>query len=238
MFKPGTLRVTIHEGKGFSLPPDAERLFTNPPAAGAGFGSQNSVRQGSGSLAQGSTLGSSYTNFGRQKPTNGGINNLPTNHGRYNPKYLPYALVDFDKQQVFVSSVSGSPENPLWAGDNTGYQFDVSRPAEITLELYIRNPYAPPSAGRNHDVLIGRCKYTPKFEENPRPVSAGKGGRGGNYQHDSNSGVGWINLQYGTGSLKFGMEFVETKQRSLTIDNFELLKVVGKGSFGKVMQVK
>ena len=51
------------------------------------------------------------------------------------------------------------------------------------------------------------------------------------------SGVQWHNIQYGTGALRIGVKYVENKQRSLKIEDFELLKVVGKGSFGKVMQV-
>lgn len=50
-------------------------------------------------------------------------------------------------------------------------------------------------------------------------------------------GAEWLDLQFGTGSLKIGVSFVENKQRSLKLEDFELLKVVGKGSFGKVMQV-
>lgn len=164
---------------------------------------------------------------------------VPTNHGRYSAKHLPYALVDFDKQQIFVNAVSGTPESPIWAGDNTGYQFDVSRATELTLSLYIRNPYAPPAAGRNADVLIGTCKINPRFEETPRHAvdpKASRKDRERAAQMDRN--VEWINLQYGSGTLRLGLDFVETRQRSLAIDDFELLKVVGKGSFGKVMQVQ
>lgn len=46
-----------------------------------------------------------------------------------------------------------------------------------------------------------------------------------------------VGRRYGTGSLKIGVKFVENRHRALKIEDFELLKVVGKGSFGKVMQV-
>lgn len=51
------------------------------------------------------------------------------------------------------------------------------------------------------------------------------------------SGTDWLEIQYGTGHFKMGVEYVENRQKALKIEDFELLKVVGKGSFGKVMQV-
>ena len=45
-------------------------------------------------------------------------------------------------------------------------------------------------------------------------------------------------MQFGSGQMKVGVNFVENRQDRLAIDDFELLKVVGKGSFGKVMQVQ
>jgi len=52
------------------------------------------------------------------------------------------------------------------------------------------------------------------------------------------SGVQWIPVQFGQGELKIGVEYVENRAGKLKIEDFELLKVVGKGSFGKVMQVR
>ncbi len=155
--------------------------------------------------------------------------------------------MDFDKQQVFINAVSGTPENPLWAGDNTQYKFDVSRTTEISLSLYIRNPNAPPSAGRNEDIFLGVCKVNPRFEEvhrqpeDPKMSKKDKEKAAAAAEHErtlGQYGADWCDIQYGTGSIKVGVEFVENRQRSLKIEDFELLKVVGKGSFGKVMQVQ
>lgn len=155
-------------------------------------------------------------------------------------QYLPYALVDFDKQQVFINAVSGTPESPLWAGENTSYKFDVSRVTDLTLSLYIRNPNASPGAGRNEDIFIGTCKINPRFEEQrsiAQELKSSKKSARVEERAAGQSGADWISVQYGSGSLKVGVEFVENRQRSLKIEDFELLKVVGKGSFGKVMQV-
>lgn len=227
--------VTLHEGKGFSLPPGAEQAFSGGShhqgslSTGGGFSVAGSMRPGS---SRNPVVGS-YTGHGRPQSAAGSINAAPTIHGRYSSKHLPYALVDFDKQQVFINAVSGTPENPLWAGGNTQYKFDVSRITDLTISLYIRNPTAPPNAGRNEDIFIGTLKINPRFEEQ----RDGKDKKGESIAAGQ-AGADWISVQFGSGSMKVGVNFVENRQDRLTIDDFELLKVVGKGSFGKVMQVQ
>lgn len=196
------------------------------------YSGANSARPGSSSVQQ-SYRPQSATNPG------GGINNVPSTHGRYSSKYLPYALVDFDKQQVFVNAVSGSPENPVWPGESTQYKFDVSRNTEVQISLYIRNPTAAPNAGRQQDIFIGTTRIRPTFREDAQSGAEKKDGKSMPPPQTNHgvSGVQWHDVQYGTGNIRLGFKFVENKQRSLKIEDFDLLKVVGKGSFGKVMQV-
>ncbi|CAI9636153.1 serine threonine protein kinase-like protein [Alternaria burnsii] len=232
--RPGILIVTLHEGQKFSLPPGAEQQFSGGShhqgsmSQGGGLSVAGSMRPGSSSR---NAVAGSYAN--RPQSAAGSINAAPTIHGRYSSKHLPYALVDFDKQQVFINAVSGTPENPLWAGSNTQYKFDVSRVTDLTVSLYIRNPSASPNAGRNEDIFIGTLKVHPKFEEQRTDSKSGNGdGTAGQ------AGADWIPVQFGSGQMKVGVNFVENRQDRLAIDDFELLKVVGKGSFGKVMQVQ
>ena len=187
-------------------------------------------------------------NNGARPQTAGGFNGIPTNHGRISTKYMPYALLDFDKVQVFVNSVEGNPENPLWAGSNTQYKFDVSRVTELVLHLYIRNPNAPPGSGRSQDIFLGVVRINPRFEEKQQFVEDPKASKKDREKAAAEfatreralgfSGVDWVDVQYGTGKLKIGVEYVENRAGKLKIEDFELLKVVGKGSFGKVMQVR
>ena len=192
-------------------------------------------------------MAGSYANNTRPQSTSGGINAAPTIHGRYSTRYLPYALLDFDKLQVFVDAVSGSPENPFWAGDNTQYKFDVSRITELNVQLYLRNPNARHGAGRSEDIFLGACRVNPRFEEPRQYVEDPKASRrdkekgaaafAQQERQMGQSGAEWLDVAFGTGSVKIGVTFVENRQRTLKIEDFELLKVVGKGSFGKVMQV-
>lgn len=253
--RPGILIVTLHEGKGFSLPAGAESAFQRP-----GHGSSASTGSFGGSYMGNSVRPGSSNTYRPASAAGGGINAVPSTHGRYSSKYLPYALLDFDKQQVFVNAVSGTPENPVWPGESTQYKFDVSRTTEVTLSLYIRNPSAPASAARQQDIFIGTCRITPSFSEDtqtgaaqvtvttdgkskkdksmpPPPPSSTTKVSTAQSNGQNVLGVQWHDIQYGTGSIRVGTKYVENKQRSLKIEDFELLKVVGKGSFGKVMQV-
>jgi serum/glucocorticoid-regulated kinase 2 len=250
--KPGILIVTLHEGRGFSLSPHYQQIFNshfqNTLTTSSAFAGHGSIRPNSSSSHSGhGPVPGSYAHPGRPQSTSGGINAAPTIHGRYSAKYLPYALLDFDKLQVFVDAVSGTPENPLWAGDNTSFKFDVSRVTELNVQLYLRNPAARPGAGRSEDIFLGACRVNPRFEEAHQYVEDPKASKKDREKAAAafaqqerrlgQVGAEWLDLQFGTGSIKIGVSFVENRQQSLKLEDFELLKVVGKGSFGKVMQV-
>ncbi|KAL9948221.1 hypothetical protein D7B24_009244 [Verticillium nonalfalfae] len=248
--KPGILVVTLHEGQGFSLPEQHRATFNsshpqNSLSTGHALSGVGSVRPGSSQRVAGSFINGS----GRPQTSSGsGFGGIPTNHGRISGKYMPYALIDFDKVQVFVNSVEGTPENPLWAGSNTQYKFDVSRVTELGIHLYMRNPLAAPGSGRSQDIFLGVVRINPRFEERQSfvedPKASKKDRESAAADHANrerslgHSGVQWTDVQYGTGKLKIGVEYVENRAGKLQIEDFELLKLVGKGSFGKVMQVR
>lgn len=244
--RPGVLIVTLHEGSGFSLPDQYNQAFSSHQQSslsmGNGFGVAGSVRPGS------SQSGGVAGSYARPQTSGGGFNAIPTNHGRFSSKYLPYALLDFDKLQVFVNAVSGTPENPFWAGDHTSYKFDVSRVTELAVHLYLRNPNAPPGSGRSQDIFLGVTRINPRFEESHKYVEDPKLSKKDREKAAAEfakqekalgqSGTEWLDVQYGTGKIRIGVEYIENRSRSLKIEDFELLTVVGKGSFGKVMQVR
>ncbi|KAI9828508.1 MAG: hypothetical protein M1826_006045 [Phylliscum demangeonii] len=245
--KPGILIVTLHEGRGFAVPQllqEALKQAQNASMAEASMA--GSLRPTSGSIRPQGSMASSMSTSGRPQSMAGGA--ATSNHGRYSAKYLPYALLDFDKVQVFVNAVSGSPENPLWAGYPTAYKFDVSRVMDLTIQIYLRNPHAQ-GTGRSEDILLGAGRITPRFEERRQYVEDPKASKkereraaAAFAQHErtlGQSGTEWLEFTSGaSGQIKIGVEYVENRSKALSIDNFELLKVVGKGSFGKVMQVR
>lgn len=218
----------------------------NSSSGSGGFSVAGSIR-GDPSLSR--TAGGVAGSFanGRPQSNNNAINSAPTIHGRYSSRHLPYALLDFDKLQVFVDAVSGSPENPYWAGDNTSYKFDVSRATELSVQLYLRNPNARPDAGRSEDIFLGVCRVNPRFGEpkqytedpkaNKKEREKGMAAFAQQERQLGQSGSDWLEVAFGTGTVKIGVTFVENRQRTLKLEDFELLKVVGKGSFGKVMTV-
>ncbi|KAL5319203.1 hypothetical protein ACEPPN_012252 [Leptodophora sp. 'Broadleaf-Isolate-01'] len=128
--------------------------------------------------------------------------------------FLPYALLDFGKLQVFVCSVSGTTENPLWEGHETSYNFDVSQAAELVIHLYLTNPDV--SKG-GQDISLGTGRIIPLFE-NEKPL------------------IEWLDVQDGTGKIRVGVEYVENKTSK--IEAVEYLDAIGKGSSGSIFRVR
>ncbi|WFD25175.1 non-specific serine/threonine protein kinase [Malassezia nana] len=153
---------------------------------------------------------------------------------------LPYVILEFDKNEVLTLALGGDLSSPQW---QFTANFDVSRRTEVTLHVYLRaEMVAPPSGGaapaptsgltspelRNkhgvelmsgNDVYMGMAKLVPSFDTS-RMIDT------------------WLPLSGGTGEIRVQMAFKSQAGKSLTIESFDLLKVIGKGSFGKVMQVR
>ncbi|OMJ17022.1 Serine/threonine-protein kinase gad8 [Smittium culicis] len=136
----------------------------------------------------------------------------------------PFAVISFDKNEVIAAPLGGDMINPVW---EYRANFDVSRKSDVTVSLYQQiEQNIPPgqAAGRTQGsgkcfitVFLGKTKFTPIF--NDRLIDEW-------YQLDVS---GYIHLQY-----SFNMKETE----KLNIDQFDLLKVIGRGSFGKVFQVR
>ncbi|QRV78484.1 AGC/AKT kinase gad8 [Ceratobasidium sp. AG-Ba] len=131
--------------------------------------------------------------------------------------WLPYVVVEFDKNEVLVDALGGELAHPSWMYKA---HFDVSRVSTLSLSAYLRT--APSSGSENdmgNDILLGRLDVTPVLD--------------GVHSIDS-----WFRATTGSGEFHMQVQFRPSKNEPLTIEAFDLLKVIGKGSFGKVMQVR
>ncbi|THH20108.1 hypothetical protein EW146_g1193 [Bondarzewia mesenterica] len=134
--------------------------------------------------------------------------------------WLPYLVMEFEVNQILITPLGGELEKPLYM-----YQahFDVSRNSEISIQSYLRTD--EPKRGSDgvddmgNDIFMGGITFTPDFD---------------------NMGTQdqWYELNGGEGKLMIGVAFQPSNGHTLTINDFELITVIGKGSFGKVMQVR
>lgn len=208
----GLLKIRVTSAKGLTLPegvtvpePVQRALASHPTSGGH-------------SLLVGSALSSSPR---RQGPGGSNRDSLQ----RKQQWWLPYVVLEFDKNEVLVDALGGDLSNPVWMYSAT---FDVSRTSDISIQAYLRTA-SPNSAqgqgGVNHadmgnaDLAVGGVRFTPDFETQQLMDE-------------------WLPMAGGTGSIHIQVAFKPHMNQHLTIDSFELLKVIGKGSFGKVMQVR
>ncbi|KAF9183195.1 AGC protein kinase Gad8 [Haplosporangium sp. Z 11] len=138
--------------------------------------------------------------------------------------WLPYAVLEFDKNEVLIDALGGEVSNPVW---QYRAHFDVSRDSDVQLSLYIRipNPKSVSSVDTkesetsSEDLFLGNVNLEPRWDDQMQDA--------------------WFPLQGGTGKVRVQLAYKRDNANTpLTIDAFDLLKVIGKGSFGKVMQVR
>ncbi|OZJ01583.1 Serine/threonine-protein kinase gad8 [Bifiguratus adelaidae] len=134
--------------------------------------------------------------------------------------WMPYAVVEFDKNEVVVDALGGDTYNPVW---QYRAHFDVSRESEVSISIFLRHPPNPepssPTVATN-DYYLGGVKLQPSFSETKVEDQ-------------------WYEIMGGQGSLHLQLAYKPSQQNTpMTFDSFELLKVIGKGSFGKVYQVR
>ncbi|OBZ86909.1 hypothetical protein A0J61_05044 [Choanephora cucurbitarum] len=57
--------------------------------------------------------------------------------------WLPYVVLEFDKNEVLIDSLGGTTQNPVY---QYRAHFDVSRSSEVSISMYMRHP--PPKQVR------------------------------------------------------------------------------------------
>lgn len=87
--------------------------------------------------------------------------------------WLPYLVLEFDKNEVLVDALGGDLASPVWMYSAT---FDVSRISEISATVYLRTkePHAEGGAKfngegegedmGNSDLCLGSIRFTPNLD--------------------------------------------------------------------------
>ncbi|TPX75764.1 hypothetical protein CcCBS67573_g02972 [Chytriomyces confervae] len=164
---------------------------------------------------------------------------IGTAHGRTEISApLPYLVLEFDKTEAMAwgkeykrdeeDGASSSGNKVLW---NFRANFDVSRETDLSITVYQKN------VAKLGDMPLGTVKITPAFDQRLQdewfslmPVSGNNANKTGTPQIS----VGQIRIQ-----IVFRQTSTDaTHSKGLSVDDFEILKVLGKGSFGKVVQVR
>ncbi|TFY78076.1 hypothetical protein EWM64_g5935 [Hericium alpestre] len=132
--------------------------------------------------------------------------------------WLPYVVLEFDKNEILIDALGGDMANPVW---NYRADFDVSRTSTISVSSYLRTTQCVQGQDdMGNDLLMARVDLTPGLDAH----------------HISDQ---WYSATAGgSGSFHLSVTFKPSRNEPLTIEAFDLLKVIGKGSFGKVMQVR
>lgn len=180
---------------------------------------------------------------------------IPNTSGDRVIKALLYMTMEFDNNVLMIEPRKGSVDGCQW---DRVVSFDVTKslrapslagsPATnlLNLNLFIRLPrnlipdqeklvkkhFFAKDGSNIGDLLVGQIKLPLDLRSHPRPVRL--------LDHDFvpfkrsfESLADDVNI----GDIALSIDFKPILKSHLSIDDFDLLKVIGKGSFGKVMQV-
>lgn len=165
--------------------------------------------------------------------------------GSENPSPLLYFTLEFDNSITTIGPDMGTMEHPIFNKIST---FDVTRKLQfLKIDVFARIPsLLLPSKNwqqeineqdealsdilkkinTNQDIHLDSFHLPLNFEIHSTSPQIRL------YNHQ------WISLEKGFGKLNITVDYQPSKNEPLSIDDFDLLKVIGRGSFGKVMQVR
>ncbi|KAI8074668.1 kinase-like domain-containing protein [Gongronella butleri] len=134
--------------------------------------------------------------------------------------WLPYVVLEFDKNEILIDALAGNTHNPIY---QYRAHFDVSRSSDVTISMYLR---PPPSNAKQaeketpHDHFLGSVKLQPNFESTRMDDQV-------------------LQVTGGTGMIHVQLCYKPQQQaQPIAFDSFDLLRVIGRGSFGKVYVVR
>ncbi len=102
--------------------------------------------------------------------------------------WLPYVVLEFDKNEILIDALGGDLSNPVWNYRAHLYVLiylyfyspevtkerkctsDVSRTSNIIVSSYLRTASAQGQDDMGNDLLIARVELTPMLDGHVRPV--------------------------------------------------------------------
>ncbi|KAI9301787.1 kinase-like domain-containing protein, partial [Cunninghamella echinulata] len=126
--------------------------------------------------------------------------------------WLPYVVLEFDKNEVLVDALAGDTQNPIY---QYRAHFDVSRSSDMSISIYLK----PPPGTVANDYYLGGVKLQPNFDSTRLDDQV-------------------LQISGGTGMMHIQLCYKPQKSQPIAFDSFDLLRVIGRGSFGKVYVVR
>ncbi|KAL7754002.1 Serine/threonine-protein kinase [Sorochytrium milnesiophthora] len=162
--------------------------------------------------------------------------------------FNPYIVISYDRNEIVVNSSQGTLTAPVWRHKAT---FDLTHDTDATFSVYIRTaPYDPtaqpssPSASATSPASVASQPAGSRTSICSADVLLGTYILDHRTIQDSQQQTvdQWFTLTHpshssATGQVHMQISIKQAKS-TIGIEDFDLLTVVGKGSFGKVMQVK
>ncbi|KAG8931276.1 hypothetical protein FRC01_001567 [Tulasnella sp. 417] len=134
--------------------------------------------------------------------------------------WLPYVVLEFDKDQVVIDPLGGTIQEPVWMFQT---RLDVTRVSDIALHFYLRDRSNTEDLNNyelgQSDLFMGNLAFVPDFD------------RRGTVEQ-------WYDVTSGTGQVNVAVTFRAITSQLLSVDSFDLLRTIGKASFGHIMKVR
>ncbi|KAL7817791.1 kinase-like domain-containing protein [Trichoderma gracile] len=141
----------------------------------------------------------------------------------------PYAILDYNRLQQQADSYEGTAEAPVWVSDivpwrqdevtgeyhDANWKFDVCRPTELAIYLYLRDPRASPCV-RSRDAFIGVARV---------PIDVSQASLSGETPSQ------WVDVEGGTGRLRVSIRY-DMRHKTLEAAGFNEQSKIQKGSSG------
>lgn len=248
----GMMTIKVYNGEGFNLPfpiTSNEQILSKLLSSG--------ITANRTSLAlEADSVASQLSRIQLQKQGTGSENLLPEDQctkfipatillpGSEDLNPLLYFTIEFDNTVATIEPEYGTMAQPVFNKIST---FDVTRKLPyLKIDVFVRIPsILLPSKVWQQEMTSNNEGLKTMLDQinSNQDIHLDSFHLPVNLQIDSAASIRlfnhhWISLDNGWGKINLSVDYKPARNKALSIDDFDLLKVIGKGSFGKVMQVR